>query len=49
MAILQSGFNLTKFSSNHVGVLRSIPNEHREDGVKDKDINLGTLPEDKAL
>ena len=45
----KGGFNLTKFSSNHVGVLRSIPNEHRKDGVSDRDFNLGILPKDKAL
>ena len=42
-------FNLTKFSSNHVEVLKSIPAECRKDGVKDNDLNLGILPEDKAL
>ena len=42
-------FNLTKFSSNHLEVVKSIPDECRKDGVKDKDSNLGILPEDKAL
>lgn len=32
-------FNLKKFSSNPAGALRSIPNEHRKDGVKDKDLS----------
>ena len=45
----EGGFNLTKFSCNHIEVLKSVPEEYRKDGVKDKDLNLGILPEDKAL
>ena len=45
----KGGFNLTKFSSNHTEVLKSIPDEYRKDGVKGKDLNLGILPEDKVL
>ena len=45
----QGGFNRTTFSSNYGGVLRSVPNENRKDGVKDKDLNLGTLTEGNAL
>ena len=32
----EGGFNLTKFSCNHAEVLKSIPEEYRKDGVKDK-------------
>ena len=45
----KGGFDLTKLSSNHIEVLKSIPDECRKDGVKDKHLNLGILPEDKAL
>lgn len=45
----EGGLNLMNFPSNHVSVLRSIPNELRKDGGKDKDLNLDTLPENKAL
>ena len=41
--------DIAKSSSNHIEVLKSIPDECRKDGVKDKDLNLGILPEDKAL
>ena len=45
----EDGFNLTKFSSNHIEVLKSIPDECRKDKVKEKGLNLGILPEDKVL
>ena len=45
----EGGFKLTKFSSNDLDVLKSITDEYRTDGVKDKDLQIGTLPEDKAL
>ena len=45
----EGGFNLTKFSNNHIEVLKSIRDECRKDKVKDKDLNLGILLEDKAL
>ena len=45
----EGDFNLTKFSSNNIKALKSIPDEYRKDGVKDKDLNLGILPEDKLL
>ena len=47
--VKSGGFNITKVSSNHVEIFKSIPDEYRKDGVKDKDSNLGILPEDKAL
>ena len=42
----EGGFNLTKFSCNHIEVLKSIAEEYRKDGVKDKDLNLGILPDE---
>ena len=45
----EGGINLTKLSSYHIEVLNAIPDKFRKDGVKDKDLNLGILPEDKAL
>ena len=45
----EGGINLTNFSSSHIEVLKSIPDEYRKDGVIDKDLNLGILPVGKAL
>lgn len=42
-------FNLVKFYSNHIEVLKSIPDEYRKDGVKDKDLNLWILLGKKSL
>ena len=44
----ECGLNLLKFYSNHAGALRSISMEHRKDEVNDKDLNLGTLCENKV-
>ena len=41
--------DIAKSSSNHIEVLKSIPDECRKDGVKGKNLNLGILPEDKVL
>ena len=46
---MEAGFNLTKFFSDHIEVLKSIPDECRKDGVKDKDLNFDILSENKAL
>ena len=43
------GCYLTKFSSNRIEILKSIPDKYRKDGVKDNDLNLGILSEDKAF
>ena len=40
-----SGFNLTKFTSNRKGVLKSVPENHRKDGVKNIDLD-SKLPQD---
>ena len=45
----EGGFNLTKFSSNNLDVLKIIQDKDRKDGVKDKDLAIGVLTEDKAL
>ena len=41
-------FNLTKFTSNRKGVLKSVPENHRKDGVKNRGLD-GKLPEERAL
>ena len=38
-----------KFSSNNLDVLKTIQDKDRKDGVKDKDLAIGVLAEDKAL
>ena len=45
----EGGFNLTKFSSNSLDVLKTIQDKDRKDGVKMKDLAIGVLTEDKAL
>ena len=45
----KGGCSLTKSSRNHIEILKSIPEKYRKDGMKDKDLNIGILPEDKAL
>ena len=56
-----AGFNLTKFVSNNTTVLKSIfvsnnttvlksiPDDSRRTAIKDEELALGCLPEDKAL
>ena len=46
---LEGGFNLTKFTSNDVDVLKVILNDLRKDGLKDKDLKLENFADDKAL
>ena len=45
---LVQNFPLIKFSSNRKGVLKSFPENHRKDGVKNRDLD-GKLPEKRAL
>ena len=35
----RGGFNLTKFTSNRKGVLKSVPENHRKDGVNNIDLD----------
>ena len=43
------GFDLTKFISNNATVLKSIFEDIRRTDVKNEELSLGCLPEDKAL
>ena len=45
----EGGFNFTKFSSNNLDVLKTIQDNDGKDGVKDKDLAIGVLAEDKAV
>ena len=42
------GFNLTQVTSNRKGVLKSVPENHRKESLKNKDLD-GKLPEEWAL
>ena len=42
-------FNLTKFYSNNLVVLKTIQDKDKKDGVEDKDLAIGVLADDKAL
>ena len=44
----RGGFNLTTFTSNRNGVVKSVPENYRKDIVKNKDLD-GKLPEERAL
>lgn len=49
MVCKYGGFKLTKFISNNMEVLRSIPDKERRKGAKDCDLSLGQMPLEKAL
>ena len=38
-----------KFTSSNVDLIKVITNDLREDGMKDKDLKLGNLTDNKAL
>lgn len=45
----KGGFNLTKFTCNKREVLLQIPEEHRRKDLKDSDLAIGSIKDDKAL
>ena len=47
--LAKGGFQLTKVMSNEREVLNAFPPEHRAPVVKDLDLNLNSLPMDRAL
>ena len=40
---------MTKLINNNIAVLKSIPDDSRRTTVKNEELALGCLPEDKAL
>ena len=46
---LECGFNSRKFRSNNVDLIKLIASDLRKDGMKDKDLKLGNLTDNKAL
>ena len=46
---MEGGLNLRKFTRNHIDLLRVIPNDLRKNGMKEKDLKLGNLTDDKAF
>ena len=46
---LEGGFHLRKFTSNNVDLVRVIPNDVRKNGMKDKDLKLRKVTDDKAI
>ena len=46
---MEGGLNLRKFTRNHIDLLRVIPNDLRKNGMKEKNLKLGNLTDDKAF
>ena len=46
---LEGGFNLRKFTSHDIDILKVISNDLKKDRMKDKDLKLGNLTNNKVL
>ena len=46
---LEGGFNLRKFTSYDIDILKVISNDLKKDRMKDKDLKLGNLTNNKVL
>ncbi|XP_042236866.1 uncharacterized protein LOC121876050 [Homarus americanus] len=47
--LARGGFRLTKWASNHKGVLATIPTEERQNALKEIDLRQDKLPMERAL
>ena len=47
--LARKGFNLTKWVSNELDLLKAIPQEHRGNSLADLDVSIDSLPNERAL